>query len=49
MVPTKWPLGRVVQTFSGKDDLVRVADVKIQRGAFKRPIHKVALLLPSEN
>ena len=49
MVPTKWPLGRVVQTFSGKDGLVRVANVKIQRGVFKRPIHKLALFLPAEN
>lgn len=28
MVPTKWPLGRVTQTFSGQDGLVRVANVK---------------------
>ena len=49
MVPTKWPLGRVVQTFRGEDGLVRVANVKTQKDNFKRPIHKLALLLPSEN
>ena len=49
MIPTQWPLGRVVQTFSGKDGLVRVANVKTQRGVYKRPVHKLALLLSSEN
>lgn len=49
MVPTKWPIGRIVQTFTGKDGLVRVANVQTQRGVFKRPIHKLALLLPSED
>ena len=49
MIPTQWPLGRVVQTFSGKDGLVRVASVKTQKGVYKRPVHKLALLLSSEN
>jgi hypothetical protein len=49
MVPAKWPIGRVIQTFTGKDGLVRVANVKTQRGVYKRPIHKLALLLPSES
>lgn len=31
MVPTKWPFSRVVQTFSGKEGLVRVANVKTLR------------------
>ena len=35
MVPTKWPLGRVTQTFSGQDGLVRVANVKTPKGIFK--------------
>ena len=49
LVQTKWPLGRVIKVYNGKDGLVRVADIKTQTGVFKRPIHKLALLLPSEN
>ena len=48
MIPTKWPLGRVIETFSGSDGLVRVVSVKTQNGIFKRPIHKLVLLLESE-
>ena len=48
MIPTKWPLGRVVETYSGSDGLVRVARVKTQNGLFKRPVNKLAVLLESE-
>jgi len=48
MVPTAWPLGRVTEVFSGKDGLVRVVNVKTKCGIFKRPVHKLALLLPDE-
>ena len=48
LVPTKWPLGRIVKTFYGEDDLVRVVDVKTQSGIYRRPVTKVALILPSE-
>ena len=43
MIPTKWPLGRVIQTHPGKDDLVRVATVKTARGVFKRPVTKLTV------
>ena len=46
LIPTKWPLGRIVNTYPGKDNLVRV---KTSRGVYKHPITKVALLLPVEN
>ena len=49
LVPTKWPLGRLVNTYPGKDDIVRVVDVKTSRGVYKRPITKIALLLPIDN
>lgn len=42
--PCHWPLGRIVQTHPGSDDLVRVATVKCQSGIIKRPIAKLALL-----
>ena len=48
LIPTTWPLGRVVEVFPGKDGLVRVANVKTKCGIFKRAVHKLALLLPNE-
>ena len=47
-VPTKWPLGRVIETHPGKDNLVRVVTVKTAQGIYKRPVSKVAVLLPND-
>ena len=44
----KWVLGRIVETFLGRDDKVRVVNVKTQNGIYKRPISKIAVL-PMEN
>ena len=49
LVPTRWPLGRIIKTYPGKDSLVRVVDIKTSHGVYKRPITKVALLLTNEN
>jgi hypothetical protein len=49
MVPMKWPLGRVTQVHPGKDRLVRVATVRTGKGSYKRPVTKLALLLPLES
>ena len=49
MVPTKWPLARVIQTHAGKDGLVRVVIIKTATGTYKRPVTKIALLLPSDS
>ena len=49
LVPTKWPLARVLATYPGKDGLVRVVTVKTTTGIYKRPIVKIALLLPNED
>ena len=46
-IPTKWPLARVIQAHPGKDNLVRVATVKISTGVRTRPVVKLAVLLPS--
>lgn len=43
--PTFWPIARVVQTFPGRDGLVRVVEVKTQNTTLRRPIAKVCLLL----
>ena len=49
LIPTKWPMGRVVKTYPGKDGFVRIFDVKTSNGVYKRPITKIALLLPQGN
>ena len=49
LVPTKWPLAKVIQVHTGKDNLVRVATVKTAIGTYKRPVTKIALLLPSSD
>lgn len=49
LVPTKWPLGRVTEIHPGKDNLVRVVTVKTSQGCYKRPVSKVAVLLPDNN
>ena len=48
MVPTKWPLGRVTHIHPGKDQLVRVVTIRTDKGSYKRPVTKLALLLPQE-
>ena len=48
MIPSKWPLARVMQVFPGSDGIVRVVTVKTSAGIYKRPITKMALLLPSQ-
>ena len=48
MLPTTWPLGRVIEVFVGKDGFVRVVNVRTKNGIFKRPVHKLALLLSEQ-
>ena len=47
MVPIQWPLGKVLKASTGSDGLVRVIEVKTQSGIFTRPVHKIVLLLPT--
>ena len=49
LVPTKWPLGRITQVHKGQDGHVRVVTIKTSTGEYKRPITKVAILLPTQN
>ena len=49
LVPGKWPLARVQKIHPGKDGIVRVVTVKTTSGIYKRPVTKVALLLPIED
>jgi hypothetical protein len=48
ILPTKWPLGKVIEVYPGKDNLVRVA-AKISSGVHTYPVTKLALMLPSEH
>ena len=48
LVPTKWPLARVVKAHIGNDKLVRVVTVKTSNGTYKRPVTKMAVLHPSQ-
>ena len=48
-IPTNWPLARVIQTHPGKDSLVRVVTVKTANGIYKRPVSKIAVLVPSNS
>ena len=45
IVPSKWPLGRIVSVYPGDDKLVRVVTVKTSSGVYRRPTAKIALLL----
>ena len=47
LVPTKWPLTRVLSVHPGKDGFVRVVTLKTSRGVYKRPVSKIALVLPT--
>ena len=44
-IPAKWPLARVMAVHKGDDGLVRVITVKTSAGTYRRPVHKVVLLL----
>lgn len=39
-----WPIGRVISTYKGTDNIVRVADVKTASGTFKRAVQYLAPL-----
>ena len=48
MVPTRWPLARVVDVHTGRDRVVRVVTVKTRDGTYTRPVTKIAMLIPCE-
>ncbi|EFN65032.1 hypothetical protein EAG_00552, partial [Camponotus floridanus] len=47
--PSKWPLGRIVQTHPGKDGQVRVVSIRTQSAIVKRPVVKICPLPISVN
>ena len=40
-----WKTGKVIKTFPGEDGLVRHVELRTKHGRFKRPIHKLCLLM----
>ncbi|XP_055619018.1 uncharacterized protein LOC129764190 [Toxorhynchites rutilus septentrionalis] len=40
----KWLLGRITETFAGKDGVVRVVNIKTQNGIMKRAVSKLCFL-----
>ena len=43
----QWPLARVTGINPGQDGLVRVVSVRTNKGVYKCPVSKLALLLPA--
>ena len=48
LVSSQWPTARIVKTNPGADGTVHVVTLKTNDGTYKRPVTKVALLLPCE-
>ena len=47
-LPTKWAIARVVDVHPGQDNVVRVVTIRTSTGTYKRPVTKVAVLIPIE-
>ena len=45
LVPTKWPMAKIVSVHPGKDKVVRVVMVKTDTRTYTRPVTKTALLM----
>ena len=48
VVRGQWPMGRVLEVYPSEDGLVRSISVKTGKSTYKRPIHKVVLLMATE-
>lgn len=42
--PQKWLMGKIVNIVPGRDDRVRVVDIRTTKGVTRRPIHKLVLI-----
>ena len=47
--PSKWTLGRIIETFPSADGFVRTVKIRTKYGEYLRPITKLGLLEPEEN
>lgn len=48
VIPTRWPIAKIVKVNPGSDNIVRVVTLKTENGVYTRPVTKLALLLPCE-
>lgn len=48
MITSHWPIARIESTCVGSDGLVQVVTLKTKDKIYKRPVTKIALLLPCE-
>jgi hypothetical protein len=39
-----WPMGKITSTYPGQDGVIRIVDVQTNKGTFRRPLTKVAVL-----
>lgn len=46
--PSRWLFGRVIATYPGADNIVRVVDLKTKGGVIKRPTQKLCILPVAE-
>ncbi|XP_046966958.1 uncharacterized protein LOC124534969 [Vanessa cardui] len=46
--PSRWLFGKVIATYPGVDDIVRVVDIKTKGGVIKRPTQKLCILPVAE-
>ena len=45
----QWPLGFITEVFPDKQGLERYVKVKTKIGIFKKPIHKLSLIVKTKN
>lgn len=45
----QWSLGRIVELYPGKDNIVRTVSVKTKKNILKRPVSKIAILPTRDN
>ena len=48
LIPSQWPIAKIVKVNTGADELTRVVVLKTKDGTYTRPVTKVAVLLPCE-
>lgn len=47
--PLKWSLGRIIKTYTGKDGVSRVADIRTSTGTVRRAFSKICPLLQADD
>jgi len=48
VIPTQWPIAKIVKVNPGSDKIVRVVTLKTENGVYTCPVTKLALLLLCE-